>query len=149
MKDVNYFLYNETRGASDHDTSLSNIKRLDKFIPLLAGAICDFFVEKYEVKKVSKIELGERESTKKDGENSAQRSKEGLENSVKRKRTHDGKSVASKNFSDDEFDGFYDFMQLSIASGRCLIPSFNQLINYLSVLFPMSFGWTKVVESKL
>ena len=100
------------------------------------------------MKKVSKIEFGERESTKKDGENGAQRSREGVENSVKRKRTHDGKSVASKNFTDDEFDGFYDFMQLSIASGRSS-NTINQLIIYLSVLFPMSFGWTKVVESKL
>ena len=117
LDDVNRFLSKETRGVSERDSSMQKeARRFDKYVPLLSQSLCEFFGEKYEVKK-NRFE--EREKNKKIA--AAVVSKETSE-VTKSKRSHDAEAKKTvSGFREEDFVGFTNFLELAMASGQVRI----------------------------
>ena len=118
LDDVNRFLSKETRGASERDASVQLAKRFDKYVPLLSQSLCEFFGDKYEVKK-NRFE--EREKIKKVAAASKVTPEQKTTDIIRSKRTNDdGKSI-SAGFRDEDYVGFTNFLELAMASGQVRI----------------------------
>ena len=132
LDDVNRFLTKETRGASEREASVQ--RRFDKYVPQLTQALCDFFGEKYEVKKTR---LEERERLKKTIASSTNENPEKRTESEPEKRQAQpirgqdpgqgtGKDQSEKRkrsagFLEEDYVGFSNFLELAMASGQVRI----------------------------
>ena len=120
LDDVNRFLSKETRGSVEKDASMQLARRFDKYVPLLSQSLCDFFGDKYEVKK-NRFE--EREKIKKVATTTAstETPEQKTSDVTKSKRTNDDKITISVGFRDEDYVGFSNFLELAMASGQVRI----------------------------
>jgi len=120
LDDVNRFLSKETRGAVERDASMQLARRFDKYMPLLSQSLCDFFGDKYEVRK-NRFE--EREKIKKVAIATAFKETPEQKTSgvTKSKRTNDDENTISAGFRDEDYVGFSNFLELAMASGQVRI----------------------------
>ena len=119
LDETNAFVARKLREFDIRDSTVNTFRRLDKFIPIVAISLCDFF-EKVDKKPLPRTDYIEREKL-------PTKTKSDLAFSVdsavgKRKRNHNGDSVDSSSYNENDFVGFTNFLELAVASGRVILP---------------------------
>ena len=141
LDDVNLFLYRETKG-SDKDPNFFTSKRLDKYIPVLSQMLCDFFGDKYQMKRNAKTE--EKSIAKKDDD---RQDKKDIVETLKRKRTHDGKTVSGNgSYNELDYVGFSHFLELAVASERVTLAPTASVESILWTFQAKNISFSKLEE---
>ena len=121
LDDTNAFVAQKMKEFCIRDSHVNTFKRLDKFIPIVSISLCDFF-EKSDKKassvSVPRLENGEKEKVAAEKINGSPGCAGDSAALGKRKRNHDGTSVETPSYNEQDFVGFTNFLELAVASGR-------------------------------
>lgn len=118
LDETNAFVARKLNEFDIRDSTANTFRRLDKFIPIVAISLCDFF-EKIDKRPLARTDYVEKEK-------SPTKTKSDLALAVdsavgKRKRNHNGDSVDSTSYNENDFVGFTNFLELAVASGRVVL----------------------------